>query len=62
MIRHRAYGTKSVSGLTSSYPNLLSSFKGPQPPCPTELGLITRAPPPIPCGRSSLLHVGIDFF
>ena len=49
-----------MSGLTSSYLNLLSSFKGPQHPCPTELGLITRASPPIPCGRSSLLHFGID--
>ena len=41
-IRHRAYGTKSVSELTSSYLSSLSSIKGPRHLCPTELGLLAR--------------------
>ena len=46
IIRDRAYGTKSVSALTRSYPNILSSFMGAQPPCHTELETITRSSSP----------------
>ena len=62
LIRHRACGTKSVSELTSSYLISLSSIKGPQHLCPTELGLIARAHPPIPFERSSLSPLSMTIF